>query len=123
MDPGCQVDNTLILETPTQGERKSSALRALVPDESWFGETPIEIGNKDSYQALRGKWIYALDELDSTRRAEQTRVKSFLTARIDCYRPSYGRRTQDFPRHTIFCGSTNEENYLPDRTGNRRYVS
>jgi putative DNA primase/helicase len=121
MRPGCQVDNTLILETLTQGQRKSSALRALVPDDSWFGETPIEIGNKDSYQALRGKWIYALDELDSTRRAEQTKVKSFLTSRIDSYRPSYGRRTQDFPRHTIFCGSTDQENYLPDRAGNRRY--
>jgi putative DNA primase/helicase len=121
MEPGCQVDNTLILESPHQGKRKSSALRALVPDPSWFGETPIEIGNKDSYQALRGKWIYALDELDSTRRAETTRVKGFLTQRIDTYRPSFGRRTYDFPRQTVFCGSTNEEHYLADRTGNRRY--
>lgn len=121
MSPGCQVDNTLILETPVQGKRKSSALRALVPNPNWFGETPIEIGDKDSYQALRGKWIYALDELDSTRRAETTKIKSFLTSRIDTYRPSYGRRTIDFPRQVIFCGSTNEESYLPDRTGNRRY--
>lgn len=121
MNPGCQVDNTLILESPLQGEKKSSALRALLPIESWFGDTPITIGDKDSYQALRGKLIYALDELDSTRRAEATKTKSFLTSRTDTYRPSYGRRTRDFKRQTVFCGSTNEEFYLPDRTGNRRY--
>jgi putative DNA primase/helicase len=35
MRPGCQVDHLLILEGP-QGARKSSALRALVPDPAWF---------------------------------------------------------------------------------------
>lgn len=121
MRPGCQADHTLILESREQGLRKSSGFRALVPVPTWFSETPIAIGSKDSYAALHGCWIYCLDELDSIRRSDNTRTKSFLTSVRDRYRPPYGRHAQDFPRQNVFCGATNEEQYLSDATGNRRY--
>jgi putative DNA primase/helicase len=78
------------------------------------------MGDKDSYQALHGVWIYGLDELDSLRRSERTRTKNFLTQTIDRYRPSYGRTTKSVPRQNVFCGTTNEEAYLDD-TANRRF--
>jgi putative DNA primase/helicase len=120
MRPGCQADYALILESPEQGRRKSSAFRAMVPEPGWYSETPINIGDKDSYQNLRGVWLYGLDELDSVRRGEATKTKTFLTATRDRYRPSYARRARDFPRQNVFCGSTNEEEYFTDRR-NRRY--
>lgn len=120
MQPGCQADYALILESQQQGRNKSAAFRALVRQPEWYSETPINIGDKDSYQNLRGVWIYGLDELDSVRRAEHTRTKTFLTATRDRYRPSYGRRPRTFPRQNVFCGSTNEEQYFSDAQ-NRRY--
>jgi predicted P-loop ATPase len=120
-EPGCQVDTTLIFETRLQGTGKNSAFRALVPDAEWFSETGIVLGDKDSYQCIRGKWLYLFDELDSLSRADVTRVKGFLTSARDHYRPSYGHVARDFLRQTVFCGTTNKDHYLLDTTGNRRF--
>lgn len=121
MRPACQMDNTLILESPEQGWKKTSGFRALVPDPNWYADTGINIGDKDSYQNLRGIWIYGLDELDSVKRGESTKTKNFLTQTKDRYRPSYGYRSRNFDRQNSFCGTTNEEGYFVDSTGNRRY--
>jgi hypothetical protein len=120
MSPGCQVDCTLLIEG-RQGIGKTSAFRALVPQPGWYADTGLSLGDKDSYQNLRSVWIYGLDELDSLRRSDVTRWKNFLTATRDRLRPSYGRRSRDFARQNVFCGTTNEDAYLTDRTGNRRF--
>lgn len=119
MSPGCQVDHMLVLEGP-QGTRKSTALRTLVGD-AWFRNSPLDLRDKDAMQALRGCWVYEFDELDSFRGRDATRVKSFITGRVDSYRPPYGRHPIDVPRQCAFAGSTNEERYLSDPTGNRRF--
>jgi predicted P-loop ATPase len=119
MRPGCKVDTMLIIEGD-QGKRKSSALSALVgPD--WFADTKLDLGKVDAYQALRGKWVIEMAELDAMKNQELTRIKAFLTSSKDSYRPSYGKRTRDFPRQTVFAGTTNEDKYLHDMTGNRRF--
>ena len=119
-EPGCQVDCMLILEGK-QGTGKSSAFRALVPHPSMFSETGVNLGDKDSYQCLHGVWLYLLDELDSVKRGETTRVKNFITSPKDRYRPSYGHIARDFYRQNIFCGTTDGDEYLVDRAGNRRF--
>jgi hypothetical protein len=86
-----------------------------------YSETGVSIGEKDSYQALHGVWIYLLDELDSLKRGDVTRTKNFLTAPKDHYRPSYGRVARDYFRQNVFAGTTNEASYFADRTGNRRF--
>lgn len=119
-DPGCQVDCMLVLESEQQGIGKSTGLEALASKE-WFADTGISIGDKDSYQALRRVWIYEFAELSSIRGREVARVKNFVSARVDHYRPSFGRRTRDFPRQVVFCGTTNDSEYLTDPTGGRRF--
>ena len=119
--PGCQVDHVLILEGD-QGIGKSSLLRAIVPDPDWFlVDVGSEFGEVDSYQKLKGKWIVEMSELDSLNKSELTAAKSFLTCPVDTYRKSYGRTMQDYPRHTVFAGTTNKDTYLQDETGNRRF--
>lgn len=121
MRPGCQADCTLLVESRQQGTGKTSGFRELVHRPEWYADSGINIDNKDSYDALRSVWIYGLDELDSLHRGELTKWKSFLTSTCDHYRPPYGKRARDFPRQTVFCGTTNEDQYLPDKTGNRRF--
>jgi hypothetical protein len=122
MRPGCQVDCVLVVEDRQQGTGKSSIFRTLVPDVSLYSETGVTIGDKDSYQCLHGVWIFLFDELDSLKRGgDITRTKNFISSMKDHYRPSYGRGARDFLRQNVFAGSTNETDYLIDRTGNRRY--
>lgn len=117
--PGCKADHVLILEGP-QGRGKSTALEALA-GRDWFTDTPIDIGNKDAYLALRGKWIVELAELATLKKSDADRAKAFFSSPVDTYRPPYGRTVQAFPRSCVFAGSVNAGEYLTDDTGNRRY--
>ena len=121
MDPGCKVDNLVVLEGP-QGIGKSTAARVLAKNAEWFSDTGVVLGDKDSYQCLRGVWLYELAELASVRAVRDVeRYKAFFSSPIDTYRPSYGRRNVQIPRQTIFIGTTNELEYLHDKSGNRRF--
>jgi putative DNA primase/helicase len=119
-EPGCKVDHTLVLEGKT-GRGKSTLLRDLFGAE-WFLETEMDLGSKDFFQALRGKWGVELSELDSISRGELSKIKAVLTKRIDTYRESFGRHTRDYPRQCVFAGTTEEDQYLKDDRGNRRFL-
>ncbi|CAG0966593.1 hypothetical protein MTYP_01026 [Methylophilaceae bacterium] len=118
MQPGCKFDYCLVLEGP-QGRKKSTAMAALGGE--WFGDTDLDLHNKDSMSALRGKMLYEFSELGSLARSEEKRQKSFLSRTIDEYRPVYGRREIRQPRQLVFCGTTNEWEWNKDPTGGRRF--
>ncbi|WP_280378026.1 VapE domain-containing protein [Pseudomonas sp. BN515] len=118
MVPGAKADCVIILEGE-QGLNKSSALGVLGGE--WYMDTPIDLGNKDAYQQIQGMWIVELAELDALNKVESTKAKSFFGASVDTFRPSYGRRNIRLPRQCVFAGTTNQDEYLRDPTGNRRY--
>lgn len=119
--PGCQADHMLVLEGP-QGSGKSSALRALCPNPDWF---LFKLPNLRDYasaaHALQGKWLGEVGELDALRGSALTAIKEFLTLTEDTFRAPYERFVVTKPRTIVLAGSTNERNYLEDRTGARRF--
>lgn len=117
-DPGCQMRFMPILEGQ-QYRGKSSALRVLAGQ--WFGDTAIDLNNKDSYQLIQGCWLYEIAELDAFNRAESTRIKAFVSSQTDKFRAPYERAPKDCPRATVFFGTTNQDEYFKDQTGNTRY--
>ena len=118
MESPVKMDCVLILEG-SQGAGKSTALRIL--GGQWFSDAAFQIGDKDGYQQMLGVWIMELAELDSFNKAESTRAKSFFATDSDRYRPPYGKRVVEYPRQCVFAGSTNQDSYFKDSTGNRRY--
>lgn len=118
LQPGCKFDYCLVLEGP-QGKGKSTALAILGGE--WFGDTDLDLAHKDSMSALRGKLVYEIAELGALARSEEKRQKSFLSRRVDEYRPVYGRREIKAPRQVVFGGSTNEHEWNKDPTGGRRF--
>lgn len=120
LQPGCQVDCVLILEGTT-GAGKTSGLRALCPSPEWYSETPVTLGDRHGYEALRGKWIYVIDELDSVYRSAHTKTLNVITATEDNYLRPYGRSYQRFPRRCVFAGTTERTDWVRESTGIRRW--
>jgi predicted P-loop ATPase len=126
MDPGCTVQSMLVL-TGNQGVGKSRGLQALVsppcaPKQGWFVDSKIEVGEKDGVMKLRGALLYEISELDSFRKVENSRLKSWISSSVDRVRLPWGRHTVDIPRETVFVGTTNDRHFLTDPTGSRRYM-
>jgi len=118
--PGCQADHMLVLEA-IQGAGKSRAARTLAICPAWFADSIGDLRSKDSALQLCGKWVIELSELVAVRRADVEQVKGYISRTQDVYRPPYSRRAATVPRQCVFIGTTNEREYLRDRTGNRRY--
>ena len=119
LEPGCKFDYMLVLESPQQGRGKSSLFRVLGGDH--FADTGVVLGDKDSYQQLQGRWMYEMGELDAMGKAEITKVKLYIASQSDYFRASFDRRARDYPRQVVFGGTTNDDQYLIDSSGNRRF--
>lgn len=119
LDPGCKVDTMPVFEG-AQGARKSSGLEALA-SKRWFAEASESVMSKDFFQTLQGKLLVEIAEMDTFSRAEVAAVKRVITCKVDRYRAPYGRRAEDHPRMCVFAGTTNEDEYLRDATGARRF--
>lgn len=120
MNPGCKVDTALILQGK-QGYKKSTFFKTLASAE-WFDDSFGEQTDKDERLKLVGAWWIEWAELEAVfKRRERASVKAFLTSSEDKVRPPYGRSTKTFKRHCIICGSTNENEFLSDPSGHRRY--
>lgn len=120
MCPGSKVDTMLVLEGE-QGIGKSTAIIELF-SQAWHTEVSADVKDKDFYQNLRGKWCVEFGEMSGISIAESAHIKAMLTQRVDNYRASYARISRDYPRQNIFIGTTNDDAYLRDATGERRYL-
>lgn len=116
--PGCKVDNMVILEGE-QGNLKSTALGII--GGSWYAEIHESVTSKDFYQSLEGKLLIEISELESFSRLEANAIKKVITCRVDRYRATYDRKSKDHPRQCVFAGTTNDDAYLKDPTGGRRF--
>lgn len=115
------AEGVLVLQG-AQGSGKTSFFRTITPNAQWFVEgASIDVKDKDTViNALRG-WITELGELDGTLKKEQSALKAFITQRNDFIRVPYAKEGILEPRRTSFCGTVNQEDYLRDETGSRRF--
>ena len=119
MIPGCQADSVLVLYGPGQGEGKTQFVRIMF--------TPFNLHqlpafhNVEASRAIMGKWGVEIPELHSMMKSDIESVKDYLTRTVDQYRRLYSNNTIENPRSCVFIGTTNEEQFLTDPTGNRRF--
>ena len=105
--------------TGPQGIGKSTFLSIL--GKEWFSDSLTSFEGKESAELIQGTWINEVGELTAMTKQETNAVKQFLSKTDDIYRAAYGRRTNKYPRRCVFFGTSNEEEFLKDMTGNRRF--
>ena len=117
--PGCYVRNVLIL----RGEQdigKTTFFQILGGD--YFSSSLGDARDKDEIMVAHANWILEWGELETIwGKKARGEIKRFITQTHDTFRPPYGRTTITQPRKFILCGTTNEQEFLTDRTGNNRF--
>ena len=82
----------------------------------------LDPANKDNVILLARHWIIELGELDATfRKADIARLKSFITMQADDVRFPYAKKETHLVRRSAYIATVNEQNFLADETGNRRW--
>ena len=124
-NPGCKFDYMPVL-IGGQGEGKSTFFKYLSCNDAWYDDNFNfkNLDNKAVIEAMSGKWILEMGEMDTLKKDAVTAdaLKAFITSQSDRYRTPFARRPEDRKRQCVFCGTSNDANFLKDRTGNRRYL-
>lgn len=115
---GVKYDYMPIFAGP-QGIGKSTFLANL--GKEWFSDSLQTFEGKDAAELIQGTWINEIGELTAMSKQETNAVKQFLSKREDIFRAAYGRNTNKYPRRCVFFGTSNEDDFLKDVTGNRRF--
>lgn len=118
--PGIKFDTTLVLTGP-QGIGKSTIFSKLARE--WFTDSMLisDMGDKKAPEKLLGVLIAEISELAGRRKSEEEIVKGFLSRQTDRFRAAYATKATDYPRSCIIVATANEDNFLKDTSGNRRY--
>lgn len=119
LDPGCKVHTVLVLEG--DGGLGKSSIFEIIGGE-WFCDTPLQLGDKDSRMMAARYWLCELAELVAFKKTDQNVLKNFFSSRVDHFRPPFKETLEESPRRCVFVSTTNEDDYLVDETGNRRYL-
>jgi hypothetical protein len=106
-----------------QGIGKTNFFRWLLPEElqEYYGESKLDSG-KDDAMLMTSKLILCDDEFSGKSKSEYKHLKDISSKQWFNMRLPYGRRTQDFRRYAVLCGTSNDSEIINDPTGNRRIV-
>ena len=121
--PGSKFDTMLCL-VGGQGAGKSTFIRLLAMNDSWFSDDIKKLSDDNLYRMLYGHWIIEMAEMLATANARSIEeIKSSLSRQKDTYKVPYEKYPKDRPRQCVFAGSSNTMDFLPlDRSGNRRFL-
>lgn len=117
---GCKFESVIILIGTTQGEGKSNVIKWLAIDDKYYTDLATIEGNK-GVEGISGKWICELSELKALKNSDADSIKAFISRTSDYLRKAYRENEKDYPRQCIFIGTVNNEQFLTDKTGNRRF--
>lgn len=106
-----------------QGDGKSHWLEYLLPEElkRYFAMSEFN-GTKDDLSAMHKCLLIVNDEFGGQTIKDSQKFKEMVSKNTVFYRPPYAREEKEFKRIALFAGTTNEESFLNDSTGNRRII-
>jgi len=119
MQPGCQMRQCLVLKGG-QEVGKSQLLRALFGE--YYASRDSEMKDADVYRQLKACWGMELEEMEAiaSKRSVEN-LKRFISVQEDEWVIKYKEDAKKHPRHSVFAGTVNSDEFLRDETGNSRF--
>lgn len=119
--PGCKCDMVPIL-VGAQGAGKSSMVSALVPSPRLMVEVSFNEAEDNLARKMRGKLVGEIAELKGLNSRDAESIKAFITRTHEKWIPKYREFETEYARRLLFIGTTNEDAFLADPSGARRYL-
>ena len=118
-DPYVKFDYVLDL-IGGQGVGKTSLLQKLGGE--WYTDAVTDFSNKDNYDIMLKSLIVNDDEMVASNRMTFAETKAFISKTSLRYRKPYMKRTEEFAKNFVLARTTNQKEYLKDKTGERRFL-
>lgn len=119
-DPYVKFDYALDL-VGGQGVGKTSFLQKLGGE--WYTDAVTDFANKDNYDIMLKSLIVNDDEMVASNRMSFAETKAFISKTSLRFRKPYMKRTEEFAKNFVLARTTNQKEYLKDKTGERRFLS
>jgi hypothetical protein len=121
LQPGLQCDMMPVL-CGGQGAGKSSLVRALVEKDSLHGVLSFDMNEDNMRRELQRRLVLEVSELQGFGTKAIEAIKSFITQPIDSWVPKYKEERVERPRRNVLLGTTNDQGFMADPTGGRRFL-
>ncbi|MBT0938939.1 VapE domain-containing protein [Streptococcus lutetiensis] len=118
-DPYVKFDYVLDL-VGGQGVGKTSLLQKL--GGAWYTDAVTDFANKDNYDIMLKSLIVNDDEMVASNRMSFAETKAFISKTSLRFRKPYMKRTEEFAKNFVLARTTNQKEYLKDKTGERRFL-
>ena len=118
-DPYVKFDYVLDL-VGGQGVGKTSLLQKL--GGNWYTDAVTDFSNKDNYDIMLKSLIVNDDEMVASNRMSFAETKAFISKTSLRFRKPYMKRTEEFAKNFVLARTTNQKEYLKDKTGERRFL-
>ena len=106
-----------------QGLGKTRWATSFIPIQFYRDGLTLNLEKNDSIMQATKYWVVELGEIGSTfKKSDVDKLKSFISNKNDEFRHPYGRSFCIYPRRTAYMGTVNDDEFLRDKTGNRRFV-
>lgn len=111
-----------------QGVGKTTWFKKLIPkhmqSKYFMAGRTLDPNNKDHIIEMNNVWLCELGEMGSTTgKANNEQLKALITNDYDTVRLPYAEEAVTLKRRASLCATTNDERFLKDATGSRRFVT
>jgi hypothetical protein len=121
LSPGVKAKMAVIL-TGLQNAGKSTLVETIAPSISFFTTLDLSNTGPEMSRLMRGRLLIELPELKGMRNGSIEHIKAMISRTHEDIRNLYAEKYHQYARRFIFIGTTNDDEFLVDRTGNSRFL-
>ncbi|VWC99096.1 virulence protein E [Burkholderia lata] len=97
-------------------------MKALAPAPDFYTELNLADRDAETSRRMRGRLVIELGELRGLHSRDAESIKAFISRTNEEWRALYKEFNTTFARRFLFVGTTNQDEFLDDDSGERRWL-